>query len=270
MQKELNLDQAIAEISRRLKRHIGSNGTAHLPVSKDFAGFMTPELLSEVSTMWPQHNSLFSKRIGLSDGVDILSLKPGYYEGAKMLNHPLQPTTPTGWFSNVDVKYGGDGRKQFVLRDSITGKMWYRTIHTGGNVTSGTGAWVRQRGYVELWNGSSTLSSAVTLAAPLKDANGNNNYDEIEVVYLTQTGNYGHAYGSVGGVTINPFNNNNANNISALNFYETQLTFPTNTTAKLYSSTMTEMYRGETDASAQMRLADDKSTITIYKIWGIK
>lgn len=262
MQKELNLDQAIAEISRRLKRHIGSNGTAHLPVSKDFAGFMTPEMLN-------QHNELFVKRIRVPDGTDILSLKPGYYEGSRFLNHPLQPSTKTTWLSNVDVKFSDNGRKQFKIIDNMTGAVWERTIHSGGDPASGSQDWARVYREQTLWKGNSKLADPVSLALPLAYDDGGLRYAMIKVVYQTEYGNYGWAVGTSNGVTINASNVNNdsTDEVTTVNISEAQMYFNNAKTAYLSYNRSIAIYTTSDSSNPKMSIED--SVINVREIIGV-
>lgn len=268
MQKELNLDQAIAEISRRLKRHIGSNGTAHLPVSKDFAGFMTPELLSEVSTMWPQHNQLFVQRIRPEPNTDVLSLSPGFYEGDKFINHPLQPTVPTTWFSNVTVTAGNNGRKQILVQDNITGYMWVRTIHSGGEIASGTNAWLRFETQETLWQGSASGGS-LTLNSPLIDSTGVDRYSRVFVEYTTTTGQHNRSYGNRYDVTINDSNLDN-DGVASATIFEAKVEFTSSTTAVIRRNLAINFYNpNTTDNLASMKSVTDVN-VQITRIVGVK
>lgn len=180
MQKELNLDQAIAEISRGLKRHIGSNGTAHLPVSEDQSGFMTPELLVE-------HNTVFKKRtnIGDSAGTDILTLPVGNYAGSYWINHPssAKATDINTTYAYVSViPSSTDSRRFIVLVEAASGRIWTRTVNDTYEVNN---KWSKMEQYATLWKGSSELTSPVTLSRPVRNDSGALNFSEVKVKFIT-------------------------------------------------------------------------------------
>lgn len=259
--KNLNLDQTLFEFRRKLKSHLGSGGDAHLPASDDEAGFMS---VSEHK----HFEQLFNGRQWCPDGTDILNLEPGYYEGAKFVNHPLSDGGETAWISLIDVHPGLDGRCLIRVTDSMYGYTWYRTIHTGGDANTGTGNWVRQHGEVILWEGYSKMTTAVTLAHAIVALDGTSYYDNIKVVYQTDEGNLDFAYGSKYGVTMTITNNNNDPAVLAPTIYEAQLSFPTSNTAKLIRNTSTNFYQHENDNTAYMHSLP--ASINILKIVGVK
>lgn len=262
MQKELNLDRSIGEISRRLKDHIGSNGSVHLPVSNDAAGFMTPNMLE-------QHNAFFIKRTR-KDNVDILTLPAGHYEGTGLLNHPAHPTMATDWLTNIDVERGSDGRAQFRIEDNYRGNVYHRTVHSGGDPETGTRDWVKDVGAITIWRGSSKLKNPITLSLPLIDASDTHRFSEILVTYVTDTGQYGTQKGRENGVVINCFNLSNTENSSTVNIYEAEVNFPTADTATVVRNKSVIIYSDEAESDANARVGiEDNQPITILKIEGI-
>lgn len=260
--KKLNLDQTIFEIKRKLKAHIGSNGAAHLPVSDDAAGFMSVEEHKQLK-------QLFNGRQWCPDGTDILTLEAGFYEGAKFINHPVKGSDETSWISIVDVYSGLDGRRLIRVTDNMQGFTWYRTIHTGGDPNTGTGNWVRLHGEVVLWEGFSKLNNAVTLAHAIVASDGTDYYDNIKVVYQTDEGDFGFAYGSKHGVTISATNNNDDASVVAPSIYEAQLSFPTSQTAIVNRNVNINFYQASNTGNAAY-MHSLAGSINIVKIVGVK
>ncbi|AXN35457.1 hypothetical protein DT351_03410 [Latilactobacillus curvatus] len=261
--KKLNLDQTIFEFGRKLKAHIGSNDTAHLPVSDDVNGFMT-------AVEHRQVQQIFNGRIGLDEETDILTLAPGFYVGYKLINHPgaITSDTPATWIAEVNVTSANDGRKLIEVIDNFTGYRWYRTIHTGGDISTGTGGWVRQEGEVTLWSGYSKLTSAVTLDQPLVSDTGSSYYIKIRVYYTTDYGQTGYAEGTNKRVIIDCTNLNDDVNIPSPDMLEADLEFPTTSTARVVRNKRTNFYRSHTDTIAHIKA--ESGAINITKIVGVK
>lgn len=262
--KKISLDRAITEIARRLKEHINSNGTAHLPVSKDANGFMTTSLLAE-------HNEIFKQRKWVAD-VDILTLKPGFYDGNNFLNHPsVTDGSKSTWISNIDVFAGSGetGRKLILLTDSSTGARWYRTIHNATLPRSGSG-WVRfGSGEVTLWQGSSYMSTPVTLQESIVNENGDGRFSNFYVEYKTDEGNHGRAYGNRYDIRINTNNQQDTKpEVPTLTSYEALVSFPSVTTAVASINVSNSIVaRSASDKTAAIVNNDFKTYIT--KIVGV-
>lgn len=216
--------------------------------------------------IYEEHQQLFKQRKQIVGG-DILQLKPGFYLGSELLNHPTQPDKPTNWFTNVDVIDGGDGRREITILDNYAGRLYKRTIHTGGDPSSGTGDWMEFRGIVWLWNGDSDLKEPVTLAHSIYADDGKTaKYRNFMIQYQTETGNSGFGYGSIHGVVINTTNNNNSGLEPMVDIMEAYLTFPTENTAKLDYNLLTNLFKKDDDV-AHMR--ENDGTIRIKHIIGV-
>lgn len=248
------------KINRLLQWHIGKGGPkAHPDADAAISGFMPSKMFQIAKSLFYWRNNV--------RGEDILALEPGYYEGSQFINHPSSPTKPTTWISNIDVIPGGDGRKFIQVTDNITGYRWYRTVHTGGATSSGTGGWVRSESYEILWSGNSALAEAVTLTAPLIDENGAYRYGGVIVDYETETGQHDRCYGSIYGVSINTTNVNDA--AVGADILEGKIEFPTSQTAKMSKNKVINLYQHtNADNTSYMQAMDGKIKIT--KISGIR
>lgn len=258
--KKLSIDKATFEIERSLKKHIGSNGKSHLPADADNDGYMPSDLFKKSVELFRETPYLYGK--------DILALEPGCYVGSHFKNHPIGGETPTTWISYVDIKNKGEGRKEITVADSISGNLWRRTIHTGGDVTTGTGTWARYYGLVLLWDGSSKLDAAVNLANSLYDDNNSTKYPTIAVRYQTDAGNNGIAFGNPSGVIIDTVNANNDDTVLTADIFEAEVIFPTHTTAKMKYNTHTNFYTMESTGNAAY-MQSQTAAINIKKIWGL-
>lgn len=232
-----------------------------LPVTDDNLGLATPEMKINL-------DAIFKNRIHIDDGTDILTVPAGVYEGGALLNHPLQPTKITNWYSELEI-YQRGVRKQFWLTDQTTGTQWKRTYYTDGS-QKGTDGWIVVPGEQTLWWGDSDLKDAVTLAHPVTNADGEENYRDIRVYFKTKEGDYNFGVGAAAGVTLNITNNDNDGALS-FNVYEAQLDFPTSTTAKVTRNALINVFgaNGATDiddAKIKALLGD----IKILKIVGTR
>lgn len=262
MRKKLSLDRSITELIRKLKEHIGSNGNAHLPVSTDMAGFMTPEILKE-------HDSFFKSRkdIYSAGGTDILKLPAGFYAGSNTINHPRNPGQINGSYAYINVIPSSQTtRRLIVLVEAATGAIWTRTVNDTYDVNN---KWSKVEQAEVLWEGNSKMTKPVTLASSILDSNGNPTYSGIYVDYQTDTNNQNRQYGSRYGVVINTTNENNTLDVMAPVFYEGQLEFPTSNTAQMTRNRATVI---NSDSSGKTFLADATAagSINILRISGLR
>lgn len=253
MRKFLDLDRSITEIARRLKEHIGGNGSksnpAHLPVSTDLAGFMTPEQLN-------QHNQLFVNRKDLFS-VDVRDLTPGFYRVARVYGHPLaQEGKYADWISYVNVYGDSDGPKLIELWDRASGRRWQMSQPAGNY-------WMEIESKIPLWEGNSKMTSPVTLARSVRD-----NFNGIYVTYSTDTGGNGEVRGSVYGVRIDTVNDNDDITVTSPSVIEASLEFPTNTTAKVVRNSSTNFAVSTVSGNVFMQKKD--GGVNIVGIYGIR
>lgn len=265
---KLSIEKSVSELERKLLEHIGSNGhgsneqSVHLPVDADNAGFATPD-------MYAHDQQLFTKRKWVVN-TDLLKLAPGYYEGSGFTNHPVTTNaeTPTTWISNVDVIDGGGGRRTIYLTDNMYGYRWMRTLHTGGDPKSGSGAWIQFTGLVTLWKGYSKLNEAVTLNTEIKFGDGNNKYSTIIVKYTTDRAGTGLAFGNSKGILVNALNSNDDSDSKVVDFYEAKLTFPTSSTAQVVRNKTTHVFsKGDSDSAY---LSNTYGEINVVEIMGVE
>lgn len=253
MRKKLSLDQSIAELARRLKEHIGGNGSksnpAHLPVSTDLAGFMTPDQLVE-------HNQLFVNRKDLFR-VDVRNLAPGFYRVAGVYGHPLaQEGKYADWISYVNVYGDSDGPKLIELWDRASGRRWQMSQPAGNY-------WMEIESKVPLWEGNSRMTSPVTLTRSVKDQ-----FTGIYVSYATDTYGSGEVKGSIYGARIDTVNDNDDITVTSPSIIEATLEFPTNTTAKVVRNSQTNFAISSVSGNVFMQKMD--GGISITGIYGVR
>lgn len=253
MRKKLSLDASIAELARRLKEHIGGNGSkskpAHLPVSTDLAGFMTPEQLE-------QHNQLFVNRKDMFE-ANVKELPSGFYRVARVYGHPkAKEGTYADWISYVNVYGDSGGSKLIELWDRTTGRRWQMS-QSAGNY------WMEIESRVMLWEGNSKMTSPVTLTQSVK-----NQFTDIYVRYNTDTLGGGEVRGSIYGVRINTVNDNDDVTITSPSIIEAVLEFPTNTTARLRSNSSTNF--AVSTASGNIFMQKQDGGVNITGIYGIR
>ncbi|WP_423710363.1 hypothetical protein [Latilactobacillus curvatus] len=249
MRKKLGLDKSIAEIARTLKAHIGSNGKAHLPVSSDLAGFMTPEQLE-------QHNQLFVNRKDMFE-ANVQELPSGFYRIARVYGHPLALDGKyADWISYANVYGDSDGPKLIELWDRSTGRRWQYSGSAGKY-------WMEIESRVTLWEGNSKMTSPVTLAQSVK-----NQFTGIYVSYSTDQLGGGEVRGSIYGARINTVNDNDDITVTSPSVIEAILEFPTDTTARLKSNSSTNFAVSTVSGNVFMQKRDGGVNIT--GIYGIR
>ena len=154
--EKLTLNEAIKIINERIDDHIGSNGNAHLPVSKDRAGFESP-------TQFLKNIESAGNRTHLADGTDIFQLEPGKYWGTKLVNAPVDDASDDTSAKMVDVVSTDKNMTQITLLISYIGKYYKYTAHkntAGINVTAPI-TWTRVERSETLWSGSASSKGTV-------------------------------------------------------------------------------------------------------------
>lgn len=145
-----------------------------------------------------------------------------------------------------------------VLATDYTNSTW--TSYFDNGVWS---RWSKKVGVVPLWEGSSSLSKAVSFEKPVSD------YKKIAVTYTTGTGNAGVAFGNSSSVIINAVNTSDIGEASA-RIYEAQLSFPTNTSALLTRNTSVAVTAtGPDKTSGPAQVVASASDILVTKIMGV-
>jgi len=149
--EKLTLNEAIKIINERIDDHIGSNGNAHLPVSKDRAGFESPkQFLKNIESA--------GTRTFLANGTDIFQLKPGKYWGLTLVNSPFDGSAT----QTVDITSIND-MKQITLLVSYTGKYYKYTRHINdfGINENAPITWTTVERAETLWSGSASSTGTV-------------------------------------------------------------------------------------------------------------
>lgn len=154
---KLTVNEAVKAINERIDDHIGSNGNAHLPVSKDRAGFESPtQLLKNIESA--------GNRTYLEDGTDIFQLEPGKYWGTKLLNSPAGDDNAAKMIDVTSVAT----MKQITMLLSYKGSYYKYTAHTndaGLNVAAPI-TWTAVERSEILWSG---VASSVGTVLKLLD-----------------------------------------------------------------------------------------------------
>lgn len=128
----------------RNDQHVGRGGNQQHPnADGSNSGFM------------PAGQNMVRKRV---TGINVLDLPAGHYECQRCWGLPNSLDDGTGTanssFNMVDIWIGEGGRKHFTCLENASGKRWIRTIHTGGNLNTGTNGWVRDLSISLIWRGS--------------------------------------------------------------------------------------------------------------------
>lgn len=156
--KKVSLKKAMELNKQAILSHLGSGDIAHLPVSSEHAGFMTPALL---------HNQQLASgnRVWLAAGDDVLTLVPGHYIGTNFKNSAF-PNSP-GAIVIVDITAapGGNGNdyRQIVQMLSVNGEIRVMNLH--GNSTLTPKGYSTIERVEPLWTGNITeVGTVLTLS----------------------------------------------------------------------------------------------------------
>lgn len=125
-------------------QHIGRGGELQHPLADSSnSGFM------------PAGQNMNRKRV---TGINVLDLPAGHYECQGCYGLPGSSDDNTGGantaFNMVDIWIGEGGRKHLTCLQNSSGRRWIRTIHTGGDLNTGTNGWVRDLSLSLIWRGS--------------------------------------------------------------------------------------------------------------------
>lgn len=139
--------EEIEKVGRVLDKHVESGGKSHLPATRETAGFATPEQIRdlEMST---------GERPNKPHGTDVLTIAPGKYEIANALNNPIDTDDATFIEYDISEDTTNGGRRQLWGIANVTGDIWFRTVHTGGDPSTGTGGWNQLGFLTPIWKGS--------------------------------------------------------------------------------------------------------------------
>lgn len=223
------MSDTLSKLWRLFSHHKGLGGDeAHPPVDGLVSGFMTPELLS-------QHNQLFTARefITAADdiGVDILSLKPGFYSSNRFKGGPSAKSNIGGidkWLANLDIYQGYSGSRVYVYTTSSNGDRWYMTTHYSNNILTGSIKWLKMAAETVLWEGENALETPLGLGEDnciYRD--GAWLYSSFRVEYTDSFGNYNVASSSRSDRSVFCFSGNVAGSTLETGFEECLINFGT-------------------------------------------
>lgn len=168
----------VEKIASVLDHHVGSGGKAHLPATEKSNGFATPELFNDAKMG-------AGKRRGKPAGTDVLTLESGKYEISGAKNNPYGDDNAALIEYDISESTDNSGRRQIRAITSVNGDIWYRTVHTGGDPTTGTEGWGKEAILTPIWQGDANAGT-ITFNRPLPYyKNG------IEVFYKTLSGQRG-------------------------------------------------------------------------------
>ena len=208
MEKELK--EQVNQNTRMINHHIGIGGKAHMAVNDFNAGFMTPDQKATLENAGGQ-------RITMPSGTDVFTLPAGKYEISNALNNPVGPDDRS--HIEYDISTSFNGRRQIEACVSSVGRRYYRSIHTGGGIDSGSGMW----NYVPfiIWYGSITTGKLQYQVPMFSFMTG------VRVVYSTVSGQRGSfdVYGHNGGSTEHNIGNNPDHPDNTFQNYEIGISF---------------------------------------------
>lgn len=136
----------IKKMGNVVNHHVGSGGDAHLPATTATNGFATADQIKALERARGHRES--------QSGTDVLTMETGQYEIAGALNNPIGPDDRTYIEYNISDGAVGGGRRQLWGIANVTGDIWFRTVHTGGDPSTGTGGWNQLGFLTPIWKGS--------------------------------------------------------------------------------------------------------------------
>lgn len=214
----MGIKTTVNKLNRLINHHIGLGGNAHPPVNKFNSGFMTPDQKLTLETASEQADNAEGNMKFMADGTDVLTLPAGNYWISNALNNPIGPEDR----SILNYKVFIDDylkRKEIWATLSVNGRVYYRTLHSGGDPTSGTNGWV----YINyrIWNGNTNSGDITYSWPPLKLKTG------IKIYYQTISSQKGsiEIIGQTGGSATFDITNQPDNQGNTLQNYEVSVEF---------------------------------------------
>ncbi len=136
----------IKKMGNVVDHHVGSGGDAHLPATTATNGFATADQIKALERARGHRES--------QSGTDVLTMETGQYEIAGALNNPIGPDDRTYIEYNISDGAVGGGRRQLWGIANVTGDVWFRTVHTGGDPATGTAGWNKMATLTPIWQGN--------------------------------------------------------------------------------------------------------------------
>ncbi|SMH68993.1 Putative prophage lcu4 related protein [Latilactobacillus curvatus] len=150
--KGLRLPSALKALDNKINEHIGASGDAHGIANNYKSGFMSNTQHQNYAQMWVNRKRITG---------DILTLPPGLYYSANTTNNPINPSGITTDVCYIDVTKNTSVTEYFVTA-AYNGHRWHRIIYADGS--NNMPGWARIVQEVVLWQGGSTLQTAVKLS----------------------------------------------------------------------------------------------------------
>lgn len=204
------MEDEIKKMGNVLNHHVGSGGDAHLPATTATNGFATADQIKALERARGHRES--------QSGTDVLTMDTGQYEIAGALNNPIGPDDRTYIEYNISDGAVGGGRRQLWAIASVTGEVWFRTVHTGGDPATGTAGWNKMATLTPIWQGNVNEGTIKFNRSLPRYKNG------IEVFYRTlsnQCGSVRIVHSDTAAISIP----NNPNDQSDKTFQSYELTF---------------------------------------------
>lgn len=167
----------IKKMGNVVNHHVGSGGDAHLPATTATNGFATADQIKALERARGRRES--------QSGTDVLTMETGQYEIAGALNNPIGPDDRTYIEYNISDGAVGGGRRQLWGIANVTGDVWFRTVHTGGDPSTGTAGWNKMATLTPIWQGNVNAGTIKFNRSLPYYKNG------IEVFYRTISGQRG-------------------------------------------------------------------------------
>lgn len=174
----MGIKSNLNRLNRLINHHIGLGGNVHAAVNDFNAGFMTPEIKADLEAGIANAKGEMQR---MPAGTDVLTLPAGNYEILGAKNNPVG-SDDMSWIE-YEIHTAGEQRRQIKAVINNSGRTYYRTVHTGGAATSGTGMWTYDPFLI--WSGAATIGTLKFNLAPLELQSG------IRVRYRTKTNQSG-------------------------------------------------------------------------------
>lgn len=215
----MGIKATVNKLNRLINHHVGLGGNqAHPSVNKFNSGFMTPDQKLTLETASEQADNAEGNMKFMADGTDVLTLPAGNYWISKALNNPVGPEN--GGLINYKVFIDDHlNRKEIWATVSVIGRVYYRTIHSGGSPTSGTNGWLYMN--FPIWAGNTNNGDITYSNPPLKLKTG------IRIHYQTISLQKGSVdiLGQTGGSATFDVTNQSDDSTNTLQNYEVSVKF---------------------------------------------
>lgn len=249
----LDLIKQVRKNTRVIGHHVGIGGNAHPTVNDFNSGFMSPDQKATLETASSDAKNGRGLMQRMPNGTDVLTLPAGNYIITNALNNPIGPDDFS--ITLYHISDSGDSRREIRAVVSSTGSVYTRTVHTGGDPTSGSRVWDQQTTRHLVWSGEAS-SGTINFDSEILGRHA-----VVEIFYETISGQQSsiRLYRDYASGNINE--TNHPNDLDSLTVQAYELRFTANSTSLTINN---NVIRNINNSSVNVQDTPGVSIIAVY------